>query len=90
MQYYMKTLPEKYIGDWVPFTEYQHDAQGKTVVSFLFDPRIQRLENPLIHLGSPMVGKPFIEWLQHQEWPPNLFYWSEHPQARRWYFSLYK
>jgi len=83
-------LPEHYRNQWVGFSEREPEYPGNIMVSFVFDPTVQKLVNPVILKGEYDDATPLIEWINESNLPGTMFHWKSNPFAKRVYFLIDK
>lgn len=79
-------LPTPYQNKWVRFSKVKPQYPGDVMVSFVFNPITQNVENPIVSHGDSRKATQLIEWLKALDLSSDLFYWSSLPIAKRTYF----
>ena len=83
-------LPEHYRNQWVRFSEREPEYPGNIMVSFVFDPTVQKLVDPVILKGEYDDATPLIEWINESNLPGTMFHWKSNPFVKRVYFLIDK
>lgn len=82
-------LDDKFQGQIVRFEENNSKLpEGKVLLSFVFNPMTNKLENPFIHRGDLQQGKDLIQWMEKYDYSEIPFYWDDFPEAKRIYFYI--